>query len=208
MKRIFFLLMIGIASQAGAAEYRSSFGFSFELPEDWLVLTPAEVAKHYRNETPESLAIDGDQATAQGILDQVRRGEIEFYFDRKHSTKDFKNNISVQRMQGSQTYTETAVAELCRSLAEELPKVFGSKIDIASCGSAEMHGIRFMAFEYFLPAQQVHVVQYEIPFVADSTLLLVGGAHREGLERLKSAEAAIADRINSFTRERMERTRH
>lgn len=199
MKKILFLLVACIASaQAGAAEYRSSFGFPFELSNDWLVLTPGEVTKLYRDETLDSLDIDSDQATALAILERVKKGEVEFYFDRKHSTKDFKNNISVQLMQGAQQYTAASVKDVCRLLPKELPKVFGSEVKVSSCGSGEMHGIRFMAFEYFLPVQKVHVVQYEMPYVADTTLVLVGGAHPAALAHLKSAQASIADHILKF----------
>lgn len=202
MKKLLLLLAIGIASaQAGAAEYRSSFGFPFELSSDWLVLTPEEVTKLYRDETLDSLDIDADPATAQGILERVKQGEIEFYFDRKRSTKDFKNNISVQLMQGAQQYTAEAVRQVCRLLPKELPRVFGSEVEISSCGTGEMHGIRFLTYEYFVPAQQVHVVQYEMPYLSDTTLVLVGGAHPAALDHLRSAQAAIADRIAKFASE-------
>jgi hypothetical protein len=202
MKKLLLLLVIGIASaHAGAAEYRSSFGFPFELSSDWLVLTPTEVTKLYRDETLDSLDIDADPATAQGILERVKRGEIEFYFDRKHSTRDFKNNISVQLMQGGQPYTTEAARQVCRLLPEELPRVFGSAVEIASCGTDELHGVRVMTYEYFVPAQQVHVVQYEIPYLSDTTLVLVGGAHPAALDYLRSAQASIADRIAKFASE-------
>jgi len=207
MKKLLLLLVIGIASaQAGAAEYRSSFGFPFELSSDWLVLTPGEVTKLYRDETLDSLDIDADPATVRGILERVKQGEIEFYFDRKHSTKDFKNNISVQLMQGTRSYTAAAAREVCRLLPEELPRVFGSPVEVSSCGPGEMHGIRFLTYAYFVPAQKVHVVQYEIPYLSDTTLVLVGGAHPAALDDLKSAQASIADRIAKFASESPART--
>lgn len=202
MKRLLFLLVAGIASpHAVATEYTSSFGFPFELSKDWLVLTPAEVTEIYRNETLDSLSINADPATAQAILERVKQGEVEFYFDRKRSTKAFKNNISVQLTQGTQEYTDSAVWDICKSLHEDLPEVFGSGVRISSCGSGEMHGIRFLVFEYVLPPQKAHVVQYEIPFVSGTTLLLVAGAHPSALDHVRAAQTSLVDRITRYARE-------
>ncbi|HEY0663733.1 MAG TPA: hypothetical protein VGD18_03910 [Thiobacillaceae bacterium] len=197
------MLVASVASaQAWATEYRSSFGFTFELSSDWLVLTRDEVAEMYRDETQASLGmIDVDQATARAVLERVKRGEVEFYFDRKYSKPDLRNNISVQLTQGGGRYTTSEMDEICRLIPEELPRVFGGEVEIVSCGLQELHGIGFLAYEYFLPAKKVHVVQFEIPYVSDTRVLLIGGAHTAALAYLKSAQAAIAKRIARFASE-------
>jgi hypothetical protein len=200
MKKLSAILLLTLWSQAVlSGEYRSSFGYSFQLSKDWLVLTPKEVSKQYESETIKALNLEfADRNNAQSILERVKTGKVEFYFDRKYSTKDFKNNISVQIMPGSHTPTAQEVKEQCSAMPNELRSLYGSGVKVGNCGLATSHGVAYVTYEYFVSQQGVTIVQQEIPYVSNSTAIVAGGSNAAGLANLKSAQLSVVESITKF----------
>lgn len=193
-KAVAALSLFLVPLPALAADYRSGFGFGFQLSDDWLVLTRPQVQKTFQNESQASLDLPSmDRSTFDQILQKVKSGQVEFVFDRRYSTKDWNNNISMQRMP-ARTEAPSLIAQAsCPALAAHQQATLGSEVKVASCGVRTIADVSFVAYEYRIPAQDVSIVQFEIPFGFQGTLVLVGGSNDAGLANLRSAQAAIAE---------------
>jgi len=204
MKGIFFVLLSAFVSvNVNAQEFRSSFGFPFELSKDWLVVTPKDASAQFEAETLKSLHMEaGDQDNAEAILERVKAGNVEFYFDKKYSKKNFTNNISAQLLPGVQIQTIDNVKATCTSLPKELQLLHGDVVLIKKCALSKSNGIQYIAYEYSLSRMDVAIVQREIPYLSNTTLILVGGSNSDGLRALMSAEDNIAASITKFVSEK------
>lgn len=192
----------------GPALYTSYFGFTVHLSGEWLPVNPQKVAADNVEESLESLGIDvsWDQGTAAAILERIKAGKVEFYFDRHTIEAADKNNITAQVMPyKNDALTREGVAEFCHDLPKQLPAVYGNPAEVSSCGLAEANGVRYLSFEYSVPALSYCVVQDEIPFVNDETLVLAGGTFEacRDLQRLKVAQKALVDGATHFVAERI-----
>ncbi|HAS53206.1 MAG TPA: hypothetical protein DCS42_03255 [Nitrospiraceae bacterium] len=199
-KYVLTLLLLVMPAPGPAAEYQSTFGFPFELSKDWLVLTSKEAAGKFGTETLKSLGLEyGDQENMKAVLERVKTGKVEFYFDRKYSTKDFNKNISVQLMEGGQQPTAKAAQDACASLPDEAARLFGGPVKMKSCGIAELQGITYVAYEYEVPTLATSVIQTEIPFTAGMSIIVVGGSNKAGLEHVRKAHEQITRSIIKYT---------
>ena len=59
MRPVLLALAAFFVTTAFAADYRSKFGYSFQLSDDWLVLSSSELAKLTGEVTPQSLGLTG-----------------------------------------------------------------------------------------------------------------------------------------------------
>jgi hypothetical protein len=176
-----------------AADYQSGFGFTFQVSDDWLVLTRPQVQRVFKDETKASLGLPTiDRESFDGILQRVQSGQVEFIFDRRHSTPDFNNNISIQRMPARKDSPEEAARSSCPSLQSTLHGIMGTEVTVTSCGARKVGDASFVAYEYRLPALGVTNVQFEIPFGFQGTLVIVGGSNDAGLANLRAVQLAIA----------------
>lgn len=178
---------------AFAVDYKSGFGFDFQVSADWLVLTRPEIQKVFQNESQSSLELPTvDRATFEGYLQKVKTGQVEFAFDRRYSTKDWNNNISMQRAPVRAGTPEQIAQATCPRLAAGLRGTWGTDVKVTSCGVRKIGEVPFVAYEYRIPAQDVSIVQFEIPFGFQGTLVLVGGSNDAGLANLRATQTMIA----------------
>jgi hypothetical protein len=186
------LILAFTAAFAAAADYQSHFGFSFQLPADWVVLTPQEAAKLQNNATPQDVGLPGLDAKAlEGTLAKVRAGQVEYYFDRKNGTANWSNNINVQMGKARSDSMKDVAAE-CPSLEGQLRSIYGPGTKLTACGLKSESGVDYLGYEYRVGQRDVTIVQYEIPFGARGTLLVTGGSNDAGLGSVKEAQNHIA----------------
>jgi hypothetical protein len=193
-------------AQAASQPHKSHFGFTVQLSDEWLVVSPGDAAEASAEDTLASLGLDaqGDQANFKAILERVKSGKVEFYFDRRTVAADFQNNISAQLMPGSNPVTEDGVATLCQDIPSQMPAVFGAPVEVQACGIRQANGVDYVSYEFSVPTLSIHAVQAEIPFTGDSTLVVVGGSHEAGepLDRLKAVQNAIVEGATRLVGER------
>ena len=202
-KNVCLALLATLALPAVADDYVSSFGFKFSLTSDWLVLTPGEVAKLFKRQSLAGVSsVLGDQENATAVLQRVKAGNVEFFFDRKHSTNDFKNNISVQLMPDGKPPNEAAARELCQAMPRQLPTVIGAPVKIRHCGLKRANAVPYMAYEYFVPSQGVSIVQHEIADLGGAVLVLVGGSNDQGLRNTRATQEALTAAITAHVNTR------
>lgn len=192
MRLVLLALAAFFVLPACAADYRSKFGYAFQLSDDWVVLTYGELIKLAGEATPQSLGLTGVEPTElKQTPAKVKSGQVEFYFDRKHSTQAWNNNISVQ-LAPARSASIAELAKTCPSLGAQLRGTYGPSTRMAECGRRVQSGVEYLAYEYVIATEGVTIVQYEIPYAAQGTLVIVGGSNAQGLKDLKAAQEHLA----------------
>jgi hypothetical protein len=196
----------GVTPLEGPQTYTSHFGFTVQVPGQWLVLSPKQASAANAEETLRSLGVntEADQRILRGILQRVQTGKIEFYLERQTLNSEFQNNISAQLMPGRGPLTEDLVTEMCRDISSQLSPMFGgATVDVRACGLERYNNVSYISYEYAVPAQTYYVLQDEIPFVNDSTLVVVGGTlDATAMKRIKDMQRVIVSGAIAFAAER------
>ncbi|HKK06413.1 MAG TPA: hypothetical protein VKA50_11250 [Gammaproteobacteria bacterium] len=199
MRKIFLVCLLSLSSfGVSAAQYQSDFGFPFSLSSDWAVLNRENVSKDFTKKSLNDFGltmVDPDQAKA--TLERIKQGDVEYYFDRKYSTKNFQNNISAQLVPGGDVITPETVKEACAALPGQLRATYGSDTQFKSCASHKVNGVQYLSFEYHLPSMHTTILQREIPYLSNTKLLLVAASNSAGLASIK---AALGDVVSSATK--------
>jgi len=201
------VLVAGCGNDAppeGPKTYTSYFGFTVQLSGEWLPLSPSQVAAANAEESLRSLGIDTtvDQGTLNSILQRVKTGQVEFYFDRRTVGSDAQNSISAQLMPERDQLTEALVEEMCKGMPSQLSALFGGAVpEVKACGLRRANTVGYVSYEYIVSALSYHVLQDEIPFNG-STLVVVGGTLDAGaVGRMTETQQAIVSGATKFVAE-------
>jgi len=189
MRKLLLACLLSVTSLGvSAAQHRSAFGFPFSLSDDWVVLNRQSVSKNFQNQSLKDFdltMLDSDQADA--TLKRIKHGDVEYYFARKFSTKEFQNNISAQLVPGGDVITPQAVKEACTALPKQLRETYGSGTQFKSCAARSLNGMQYLSFEYYIPSMHTNILQREIPYLSNTKLLLVAASNAAGLAYVKAA---------------------
>lgn len=199
------VLLVSCSSRtASPSLYASYFGFQVQLPADWIALNPRDAAAANAGESVASLQIAdfSDPSNLASILDRVKAGEVEFYYDRTTLDEENKNNVSAQLVDNDWgALTDEQARDICSDLSSQLSPVFSNNpVAVHSYGMTRSNGIDYIAMEYSVPASSYHVVQYELPFKNGKRLVIVGGTFESGrpLQRVKEMQNVIAKAATAF----------
>ena len=102
-------------------EYQSSFGFTVDIPEHWLVLTRQEL-----KENPDLFDFDKndfgnlDKNLLKNVVSEIKSGQMEVYFNQKTSDSNFSDNINVMKQIGKIPENNTQLREVCNLLPDQL----------------------------------------------------------------------------------------
>ena len=211
--RLYFVLAVVFAPFAAtlaelpsSSRFRSHFGFNVDLPQGWVLLGPSEAS---RKVTPLNAADLGlpkaNPKELNQYLERAKTGQVEFYLDTLLSTAAFTNNISVQLQKGSQDYSQYSQKEIdafCSQLTADLERVWGTPVTVKGCQLTSNNRISVLAYSYIIPERNMFVLQYEVPFDTNHTLVVVGGGRRDKdvISRVQSAVKAIVTSITGRTK--------
>lgn len=190
-----------LLSQLSFAEVRvtSQFGFSANLPDGWFVISPRTIAKANKNETAQSLGISGsvESAVLDEILDRVKGGNIEFYYDNKYVRKDFKNHVSAQLGPPLQFNSMQEVSEQCKALPAELNQLFGESVSLISCQLINAGGWPVFHHAYTVESQSLTIINETVHVNQNYSMIFVGGSGNgaDGLHRVRAAQQALIEAI-------------
>jgi hypothetical protein len=130
MKKIVFALIIlfTIINIAAAKEYESSYGFSINVPEHWLVLTAKEL-----KENPDLFNFENvdfgkvDKNLIKQVAARVQSGSTEIFFNQKTADLTFTDNINIIKQIGKFPTKNSEVKKYCNSFGAQLSKYAGRK---------------------------------------------------------------------------------
>lgn len=192
--RALLLMFVLLPMTASAATYKSGYGFEFELPDDWVVLTPERLPQF----KDKGLGIEAmNQEAERAAFERVSTGRIEYYFDRAHSKKEFVSNISVQGNVRAVARTSTDAKEACQRMPKQLKALYGDKVKVEQCGLKEANGVPYMDYEYSGAAPGVMTIQNEFQLTPNLALIVVGASQDAGLASLREGLNNVVQGIGS-----------
>ena len=159
---VVLLIFIAITPVYGK-EYKSSFGFTVDIPEHWLVLTKEEL-----KENPDLFDFDKkrfgnvDKNLLKNIDSQIKSGQVEFYFNQKTSDSSFADNINVIKDIGKIPENNTQLRELCNLVPKQLSSYFGRKIRVYECKLVDINNLKSLFLEFDGVTEGTRSIQYQI----------------------------------------------
>ena len=203
MKSYIFILSL-IFTQVSYAETKleSQFGFSATVQDGWFVLSPQKMADANKNETANSLGISDtvDSRVLNEILESVKGGNIEFYYDKNYINKEYKNHVSAQLSAPLQFRSMDEVTKECEAMPAKLNKLFGEKVNFLSCQLVPSNGRAVFHYAYTVVSQGLTIIQETIPVNQNYSIVFVGGSANdvEGLHRVRAAQQSLVDSVTSY----------
>jgi hypothetical protein len=155
------------ASTVFAGPYESPFGFSIDLPQDWIVLSGKELEQNpdLFKAGLDALSTSMDPAMLRMIKQQIVSGAMEMYFyqgDRIGKPLATVANINVNKGIGQVPKTKPEVRHFC----EEYPKLFETvmhkKIELRACEERELPSGAAIYMNSTGFREGTRTVQYEI----------------------------------------------
>ncbi len=179
---------------------QSRFGFSVELPKDWFMLDSASLAKASQDvNDPRVLNTTNSAAVRElnSMLERVKSGDTEAFYDNLYLNKEYKNHITVQKNAPFQITSVQQVKSECDALPNELKRLFGQGIRVLSCQLGATNGRPVFHYAYRLP-QGITIIQENTPVNSEYSVVFVGGSgnDQEGLRRLRATQQLL---LNGLT---------
>lgn len=157
------LLALILVSPVCAKEYRSSFGFTVDLPSHWLVLTKQEV-----KDNPDlfDFSREAFPNVNKNLLEQIRgqveSGRIEYYLNQRTSDLEFSDNINVTKILAKIPTNRQELSELCDFLPAELSRLYGRKINLYACEFRKVGGLHTLYADFDGVVEGTRSLVYQI----------------------------------------------
>ena len=194
MKR--FVAMAGLlallAVSASAKEYQSSFGFTVDIPDNWLALTKLAI-----KENPALTGAPGanvgtiDTKMLQDLKTKVENGEFEMFFDRTTGDATFSDNINVRLGGGTIPATPDAVKAKCTAYAQALAKVAKRTLAVATCESRTVGAAKTFYVEYEGIVAGTVTMQYQLARPDGKLIFVTATCKRTSLDKFRPDFEAI-----------------
>ena len=164
MKKILFTLLIFLALSniTFAKEYQSSYGFSIDVPEYWLVLTPNELKNNPDLFDFENADFGGlDKTLLKQVINKIKTGNIEVYFNQNTSDIEFSDNINIIKQIGRIPVSRNETSKFCNDFEGQLSQYFGRKINLYQCKTVTINNNHFFISEFDGAMQGTKSIQYQ-----------------------------------------------
>ena len=188
MKRytlVALLILIAMTPVYGK-EYQSSFGFTVDIPEHWLVLTRQEL-----KENPDLLDFNQkrfrniDENLLKNVESKVKSGQIEFYFNQKTSDSSFSDNINVIKGVGKIAENNIQLREFCNSVPKQLSSYFGREIKVYQCKLVGINNLKSLFLEFNGPAKGTRSIQYHIQMSPNVQIIITATCKNSVLDTIR-----------------------
>lgn len=154
MRRLmgFAVVMLTWATVATAKEFQSSFGFTFDASDAWLVMTKAELATNpvLANANP-------------AIKAKVEAGLVEILYDRATSDATFTDYVDLKvGVKGALPNTPDDVKTECTRYAQALAKAAGKSLAVTTCENRDLGTAKAFYVEYQGSVAGTVTLQYQL----------------------------------------------
>ena len=167
-------------------EYKSSFGFTVDIPEHWLVLTKEEL-----KENPDLFDFDKkrfgniDKNLLKNIDSRIKSGQVEFYFNQKTSDSSFADNINVIKQIGKIPENNTQLREICNSAPNQFSSYFGREIKVYQCKLVDINNLKSLFLEYDGAIEGSRNIQYLIQKSPSVQILITATCKNSVLDTIR-----------------------
>lgn len=199
MKPIYFFALLLLAFNSHAVTYKSEHGFTVKLDNDWIVMSHTNAQKK-ASATKSLESINISKEKAEKIISRIIDSNVEFLFAKKGSSKDFTNNISIQKGAGATARTPEQAEAACKTLQPELQKLYKETVTVTQCGMITVDGYSFMSYEYKDAIPGVTTIQHEFQFTPNLTFITIGGTLADSAATIRATQKKIAGGIIKLIR--------
>lgn len=164
MKKILFtvLIFLALSNITFAKEYQSSYGFSIEVPEHWLVLTPNELKNNPDLFDFENADFGGmDKTLLKQHINEIKTGNVEVFFNQNTSDIEFSDNINIIKQIGRIPVNRNETSKVCNDFEGQLSQSFGRKINLYQCKTVTIKNNHFFISESDGFIQGTKNIQYQ-----------------------------------------------
>ena len=196
VRLVAFAMLVSAMVFSGPAvageRYISAFGFSMEVPANWLAVTPAEI-----RENPQLFGQIADEVPGvdQTVINEIRQaisaGNMEIYYDLGAEVEVFADNISVTTSVGQVPRGGEELQEVCGEIQLVYRQYFEPPLHVYECRAAGVDGRSAVFVEAESPMQGARSLQYMFP-KSESIMVALTGTFKE--DRLE-AQRRVFDGI-------------
>jgi hypothetical protein len=171
---------------AHGSEFQSSFGFTANVPPDWVVLTKEALADSptlvdMRPETVGNI----NPELLRNLKAKVESGSIEMLFDRTTSDATFADNINVMVRRGRIPGALDQVRQVCEAYPAKLAKFAGRDLNVLRCERRELDRTEAFYIEYEGVVAGTVTMQYQIPRPNNELLLVTATCKQASVEKIR-----------------------
>lgn len=188
MKKLIFVILILVSwsTSSSAETYRSSFGFSANIPSHWLVVSKEEVKNNpdlfnFENEVFKNT----DQRMLNQIKSMIISGKIEIYYNQKTVNPYFRDNINVFILVDRLPQTVSESKEKCDNIPGELSGAYGKPIKVYSCGLRKVSGLSAFYVEFDGVVNGTRSIQYQIQKSPSVAIAMTATCKNQSLNIIK-----------------------
>ena len=191
MKHVLFvvLLVVTFAPQSYAEVYQSAFGFTFDMPSHWRVVTQEEIQDNAtwfeefsRGSDFESVAPQRMQQT----VDQITSGEVEIYLNEDTADDTFTDNVNVTQRSNRISDDPRYLKKLCPVMPSELSRAYGKLVGLYQCDARGLNGRTALYLEFDGAVQGTRSMQYQIKKSPTVTIVITATAKDTTLGQTRS----------------------
>jgi len=170
-----------------AKEYQSSFGFTANIPEHWLVLTRQEL-----RDNPDSFDFDKkqfgnvDKNLLKDAISRIESGRVEIYYNQETSDNVFSDNINVVKTIGRIPENDGELREVCSLLPGQLSSAFGREIKIYQCTLKKVNKLDSLFLEFDGVVEGTRSIQYQIRKSSNVSIILTATCKNTTLETMRN----------------------
>ncbi|MDD5563239.1 MAG: hypothetical protein PHQ91_05965 [Thermoanaerobaculaceae bacterium] len=190
------VVLLTLAVSASAKEYQSSFGFTVDIPDNWLALTKLAI-----EENPALAGAPGanvgtlDPKVLQDLKAKVENGDFEMFFDRATSDAAFADNINVRVGQGKIPGTPDETKAKCTAYAQALAKFAKRTLAVAPCETRTVGALPMFYVEYEGFVAGTVTMQYQVARPDGKLIFLTATCKRASLDKFRPDFEAIVKSI-------------
>lgn len=195
-----FLALAGVlavvAVSASAKEYQSSFGFTVDIPDNWLALTKLAIEENPAlTGTPGTNVGSIDPKVLQDLKAKVEDGSFEMFFDRTTSDATFSDNINVRLGAGTIPAAPDAVKAKCTAYTQALAKVAKRTLAVATCEGRTVGPSKTFYVEYEGVVAGTVTMQYQLARPDGKLIFVTATCKRTALDKFRPDFEAIVKSI-------------
>jgi hypothetical protein len=156
---LFLLVPAGCSDDA--ARDQGSFGFSIDVPDNWIVLSRAEIREN--PDLFDGLSIEGvSPEMMKEFRTRVESGSVEMYLREEDGVTFFADNVNVIKQVQVLPKTAAELKKVQEALAAEFEKAFGRRLELYESRLAEVGESNAVFFEFEGVVPNTRSMQYQI----------------------------------------------
>ena len=189
MRRYIFVVLVisFFIGPVHAKEYQSSFGFTVNIPEHWLVLTRQEL-----RDNPDVFDFDKkqfgniDKNLLKDVISRIESGSVEIYYNQETSDNVFSDNINVVKTIGRIPENEGELREVCSLLPGQLSSAFGKEVKVHRCGLKKVNKLDSLFLEFDGVVEGTRNIQYQIQKSSSISIVITATCKNTTLETMRN----------------------